>query len=103
MARDLLGMIPKRVVILLAVITALMFSASGLMPGEPDAQTTSPNGKIAYVGYDAVAEEQDVYTMNPDGTGVTNLTRRYTDPDWSPLGNAHGSPERSLSSAFHSL
>jgi Tol biopolymer transport system component len=93
MARDVLGMSTKRGIILLAVMAAVMFSASGLMPGEPDAQTTSTNGQIAYVGFDAETQKQDVYTMNPDGTGTTNLTRRYTDPNWSPLSNAHGDPE----------
>lgn len=78
---------------MLAVIGVVMFSASGLMSGEPAAQTASTNGKIAYVGFDAETEKQDVYSMNPDGTGVSNLTRRYTDPNWSPLGNAHSDPE----------
>jgi TolB protein len=93
MARDILERSPKRVVVLLAVMATVMFLASGLMPGEPDAQTVSTNGKIAYVGFDAETQKQDVYTINPDGTGVTNLTRRYTDPNWSPLGNARSDPE----------
>jgi Tol biopolymer transport system component len=86
-------------VVLFAAMAAVLFSASGLMPGEPEAQTTSTNGKIAYVGFDAMEDqpqkdpEQDIYAMNPDGTGVTNLTRRYTDPNWSPLGVAEGDPE----------
>lgn len=92
MVRDAFGIGVKRAVILLATAAAL-FAAISLMPGEPAAQTASTNGKIAYVGFDAETQKQDVYTMNPDGTGVTNLTRRYTDPDWSPLGNAHGDPE----------
>ena len=83
----------KRVAILLAVIAVEMFLAISLVPGEPAAQTASQNGKIAYVGFDVETQKQDVYTMNPDGTGTTNLTRRYTDPNWSPLGNAHGDPE----------
>jgi Tol biopolymer transport system component len=83
----------RRAIVLLAVIAALMCSASGLMSGEPDAQTASPNGKIAYVGFDAETQKQDVYTMNPDGTGVTNLTGRYTDPDPPLLGNVRGDPE----------
>jgi Tol biopolymer transport system component len=78
---------------LLAVVAVAMFLASSVMPGEPAAQTASSNGKIAYVGFDAETQKQDIYTMNPDGTGVTNLTRTYTDPNWSPLGNADGTPE----------
>lgn len=83
----------KRVVILLAVAAVVMFVVVGLTPGEPAAQTASPNGKIAYVGFDAETQKQDVYSMNPDGTGVSNLTRTYTDPNWSPLGNVDGHPE----------
>src|ERR671912_908814 len=93
MARDVLRMSKKRVVILLAVMAVVMFLASGLSPGEPDAQTAAPNGKIAYVGFNVETEKQDIYTINPDGTGVTNLTRRYTDPNWSPLGSARSDPE----------
>lgn len=83
MARDVLGVSTKRVVILLAVMAAVMFSASGLSPGEPDAQTAAPNGKIAYIGFDQETSRSDIYTMNPDGTGVTNLTSTYTDPNWT--------------------
>jgi len=93
MVRGVLGIDAKRAIILLAVVAVAMFLASSVMPGEPAAQTASPNGKIAYVGFDAETQKQDVYSMNPDGTGVTNLTRTYTDPNWSPLGNADGSPE----------
>ena len=71
----------RRAIILLGVAMALLFLASGLLPREPSAQTTASNGKIAYVGFDAETQKQDVYTMNPDGTGTTNLTRRYTDPN----------------------
>src|SRR5215207_2018195 len=92
MVRGVLGIDAKRAIILLAVVAVAMFLASSVMPGEPAAQTASPNGKIAYVGFDAETQKQDVYSMNPDGTGVTNLTRTYTDPNWSPLGNADGSP-----------
>jgi Tol biopolymer transport system component len=93
MARDVLGMTTKRVVVLLAGMAVVMFLASGLSPGEPDAQAAAPNGKIAYVGFNVETEKQDIYTINPDGTGVTNLTRRYTDPTWSPLGSARSDPE----------
>jgi Tol biopolymer transport system component len=93
MSGGIYGTNPRRIVVSFAAMAAVLFSASGLMPGEPEAQTTSTNGKIAYVGFDTRTEKRDVYTMNPDGTGVTNLTSRYTDPNWSPLGNAHGDPE----------
>src|SRR5687767_11913899 len=84
MARDVLGMSTKRGIILLAVMAAVMFLASGLSPGEPDAQTAAPNGKIVYSGYDTEANRTQIYTMNPDGTGVTNITQAHADPNWSP-------------------
>ena len=84
MARDVLGMSTKRGIILLAVMAAVMFLASGLSPGEPDAQTTAPNGKIVYSGYDTQTQRTQIYTMNPHGTGVTNITQAHTDPNWSP-------------------
>jgi hypothetical protein len=68
-ARDVLGMSTKRGIVLLAVMAAVMFLASGLSPGEPDAQTAAPNGKIVYSGFDPETNRTHIYTMNPDGTG----------------------------------
>ena len=51
----------------------------------------SPDGsKIAFDA--AVAGEEDVYTINPDGTGLENLTlaepaESAREPDWSPDGS----------------
>src|ERR671914_685719 len=85
MARgDVLAMSTKRVIILLAVMAAVMFLASGLSPGEPDAQTAATNGKIVYSGFDPETQRTHIYTMNPDGTGVTNITQAHTDPNWAP-------------------
>jgi Tol biopolymer transport system component len=84
MARDVLGISKKRIVILLALTAAVMFSASGLSPGEPDAQTAAPNGKIVYSGYDTETNRTHIYTMNPDGTGMTNITQSHTDVNWAP-------------------
>jgi Tol biopolymer transport system component len=83
---------------LLALAAVTMFSVSSLMPGEPAAQTTSSNGKIVYSGFDPTLGDdglgqEDIYTMNPDGTGVTNLTQNYSMPNWSPLGEAKDNPE----------
>jgi Tol biopolymer transport system component len=83
----------RRAIILLAAMMAAFVLTISLAPVEPAAQTTSSIGKIAYVGFDTETNKQDVYTMNADGSGVTNLTKRYTDPNWSPLGNVDGSPE----------
>ncbi len=93
MARDSLGIDVKRAFILLAATAAVLFAVISLMPGEPAAQTASSNGKIAYVGVDTETENQYVYTMNADGTGVANLTRRYTDAEAPVLGNVRGDPE----------
>jgi hypothetical protein len=79
MVSGVLGIGVKRVVILLALV-AVLFLAISLMPGEPTAQTTSSNGKIVYAGYDTELQQQDIYTINPDGTGVTNLTKNYSIP-----------------------
>ncbi len=84
MARDVLGMSTKRGIILLAVMAAVMFLASGLSPEEPGAQTAATNGKIAYSGYDPETQRTQIYTMNFDGTGVTNITATHTDPNWAP-------------------
>jgi Tol biopolymer transport system component len=81
--RDAIGIGVKRTVILLAA-AAVLFAAISLMPGEPAAQTASPNGKIVYAGYDPETNRTQIYTMNPDGTGVTNLTAAHTDPNWTP-------------------
>ena len=87
MARDVLGISNKRVIILLALMAVVMFLASGLSPGEPDAQVAATNGKIVYVGSDGV--NNDIFTMNPDGTVVSPLTtdgRSNDNPEWSPDG-----------------
>jgi Tol biopolymer transport system component len=84
MVRDVIGTGGKRVVILLAMLAVAMFTAVSLMPGEPSAQTASSNGKILYAGFDPATNRIHIYTMNPDGTGVTNLTEAQTDPNWAP-------------------
>ena len=98
MVRDVLGIDVKRVFILLAAMAAVLFAAISMMPGEPAAQTASVNGKIVYSGFDPTLGDdklgqEDIYTMNPDGTGVTNLTQNYSMPNWSPLGEAKDNPE----------
>jgi Tol biopolymer transport system component len=75
----------RRAIILLAVTLAALFVASGLLPMDPSAQTTSAaNGKIAYV------KDGDIWVMDADGTNETNLTNtpdiNERDPAWSPDG-----------------
>jgi Tol biopolymer transport system component len=84
MVMDVLGIGGKRAVLLLAAVVAVLFAAISMMPGEPDAQTAATNGKIVYSGYDTETNRTHIYTMNPDGTGVTNITAAHTDPNWSP-------------------
>jgi Tol biopolymer transport system component len=83
--RDVLGIAAKRVVFfLLAVTVAALFWASALLPMDPSAQTTSPEGKIVY------EKLGDIWVMNADGTDQTNLTNtpdiQEGQPAWSPDG-----------------
>lgn len=53
---------------------------------EPD---WSPGGrKIAFVRHPQNSDFGDIYTINPNGTGITRLTYdgRWKDPAWSPAG-----------------
>ncbi len=57
------------------------------------AQATFPgaNGKIAYTLFDAANQRPNVFVINADGTGATNLTGGAsaggTNPEWSPDGS----------------
>src|SRR5829696_4632889 len=74
----------RRAIILLGVSMALLFLASALLPTEPSAQTTSPEGKIVYV------KLGDIWMMDADGTNQTNLTNtpdtNEAQPAWSSDG-----------------
>jgi dipeptidyl aminopeptidase/acylaminoacyl peptidase len=74
----------RRAIILLGVSMALLFLASALLPTEPSAQTTSPEGKIVYV------KLGDIWVMDADGTNQTNLTNtpdtNEDQPAWSSDG-----------------
>jgi TolB protein len=71
-------------VLSVAAALSLAASAHASFPGQ--------NGKIAFTGCTrAVGGECDVYSMNPDGSGVTNLTNtaspyNESEPAWSPEG-----------------
>jgi Tol biopolymer transport system component len=75
----------RRAIIFLGVSIALLFLASVLLPTEPSAQTTSPEGKIVFV-----KEDGDIWVMDADGTNQTNLTNTpdtiESQPAWSPDG-----------------
>ena len=70
----------RRALILLMTMVAAFFLASALTSVEPAAQTTgstAANGKIAFHSYEGA--DADIYTINPDGTGKTNLTDEAPD------------------------
>jgi dipeptidyl aminopeptidase/acylaminoacyl peptidase len=65
------------------VVLALSEKAEATFPGK--------NGRIAYASYDAPFPKGDseIYTINPDGSGKTQLTNNDTDeldPAYSPDG-----------------
>jgi|SRR5215203_7378175 len=76
-------------ILLLAVVgisvglVTYSFGGPGALLQEPLGEV--PNGKIAFAKLD-----QDIYVMNPDGTGERNLTNTSTEqeavPAWSPDG-----------------
>jgi Tol biopolymer transport system component len=88
----------RRAIILLGVAMALLFSASALVPTEPSAQTTSPEGKIVFVKQGTEPSDDcpeqfacdDLWVMDADGTNQTNLTNtpdtNESQPAWSPDG-----------------
>src|SRR5918998_1095502 len=87
----------RRAIILLAASMALLFLASGLLPTEPSAQTTSPEGKIVFVRQGTEPSNKcdgqpcaDLWVMDAEGTNQTNLTNTPDDleyqPSWAPSG-----------------
>src|SRR5215208_7147815 len=87
----------RRAIILLGVAMALLFLASALVPTEPSAQTTSPEGKIVFVKQGTEPSDKcdgqpcdDLWVMGADGTNQTNLTNtpdtNEGQPAWSPDG-----------------
>jgi dipeptidyl aminopeptidase/acylaminoacyl peptidase len=54
------------VVITAAACLTLVSSATAAFPGA--------NGKIFYSHYDAAQDAEDIWSINPDGSGLTNLT-----------------------------
>lgn len=55
-----------------------------------DAPAWSPHGQtIAFTGYDPGTGQKRVYTVSPDGTGLTPLTSGEShSPNWAPDGTA---------------
>jgi hypothetical protein len=83
----------RRMLYLPALIVAavLMACAVVVLVVSEKAKATFPgkNGRIAFVSTrDTKTESGDIYTMNPNGTGLERLTNnRVADfnPDWQPL------------------
>ena len=68
-------------------VLVLLIEAGGAAPA--DAQAIGANGQIAF-SYSENCCDWDIWVMDPDGTGQTNLTNtptaNETDPAWSPDG-----------------
>ena len=64
------------------IIAASALLAALIVPGPAHATVPGANGKIAF------SAGGDIYTVNPDGTGLTNLTNDTVPearlPSWSP-------------------
>jgi hypothetical protein len=76
----------KRLLPLLLLILAL--------PVPPAAADIAPNGQIVFD--EDLCCEYDIWVVNADGTGLTNLTNTpdimELDPTWSPTGPSSPSP-----------
>jgi Tol biopolymer transport system component len=87
----------RRAIIFLGVSMALLFLASGLLPTKPSAQTTSPEGKIAFVRPGAEPSEHcfgdpcaDIWVMDADGSNQTNLTNTPDSNEGQPAWSSDG-------------
>jgi Tol biopolymer transport system component len=69
-----------------AVVVALL--AMLVAPASAQAAFPGHNGKIAFSSN--VDGDYEIYTINPDGTGLTQLTHN-TETDWKPNWSADGS------------
>ena len=74
-----------------SVLSGVIALSAALLVAAPAAQAGFPgtNGRIAFTSDRDGASNTEIYAMNPDGTGQTNLTRnpaRDSDAAWSPNG-----------------
>jgi Tol biopolymer transport system component len=85
----------RRMLYLPALIVAAVLMACAVVvlvvSQKADATFPGKNGRIAYASYDAPFPKGDseIYTINPDGSGKTQLTNNNTDdldPAYSPDG-----------------
>jgi dipeptidyl aminopeptidase/acylaminoacyl peptidase len=86
----------RRAIIFLGVSIAVLFLASGLLPTEPSAQTTSPEGKIVFVRPGTEPSDcfgnpcADIWVMDADGTNQTNLTNTPDTNEGQPAWSSDG-------------
>jgi dipeptidyl aminopeptidase/acylaminoacyl peptidase len=78
----------RRAIIFLGVSMVMLFLASVLVPAEPSAQTTSPEGKIVFVRPSTEPSDAcfgqpctDIWVMDADGSNQTNLSKTPDTPD----------------------
>src|SRR5919112_2377532 len=86
-----------RAIIFLGVSIALLFLAIGLLPTEPSAQTTSPEGKIVFVRPRDEPSAHcfgqpctDIWVMDADGSNQTNLTNTPDTNEGQPAWSSDG-------------
>ena len=80
--------------LIVAAVLACVAALATLLAVSKEAESTFPgkNGKIAFVSTrdNTKTESGDIYTVNPNGTGLDRLTnspKDDLDPAWSPDGN----------------
>ncbi len=82
-----------------ALLGATLIAAISWTAMPTHAAFPGPNGKIAYASYPRADALEEIYTVNPDGTGRTRLTFRPTDAIQSSVAPAV-SPDGTMI-AFH--
>ena len=87
----------RRAIILLGMAMAVLCLASGLLPTQPSAQTTSPEGKIVFVRPGTEPSEHcfgqpcaDIWVMGADGSNQTNLTNTPDTNEGQPAWSSDG-------------
>jgi Tol biopolymer transport system component len=87
----------RRAIIFLGVSMVMLFLASVLVPAEPSAQTTSPEGKIVFVRPSTEPSDAcfgqpctDIWVMDADGSNQTNLTNTPDTNEGQPAWSSDG-------------